>query len=85
MCSLGPVSAIGWKICLQPYIYQVSLLLGGLNKNLVYFLFTQNYKCETEKVGLQLFQFALLFEEQRCLFQSSADEIQNCLSIGGFK
>lgn len=43
------------QICLQPFIYQINLLLDGLNKSLVIiFQSSQNHSWEREKVGLQL-------------------------------
>lgn len=55
ICSLISILQILNQICLQPYIYQVSLLLGGLNKNSVIpFQSSQNHSWETEKIGLQL-------------------------------
>lgn len=43
------------QICLQPFIYQMNLLLDGFNKNLVIiFQSSQNDLWEREKVGWQL-------------------------------
>lgn len=43
------------QICLQPFIYQINLLLDDLNKSLVIiFQSSQNALWEREKVGLQL-------------------------------
>lgn len=88
ICSLISILQILNQICLQPYISQVSLLLGGLNKNSVIpFQSSQNHSWEREKnrFATDSCLSCPSKKEQRCLFQSSVDEIQNCVSIGRYR
>lgn len=74
ICSLSSMFQILNQICLQPCIYQVSLLLSSLNKNLVIpFQSSQNHIWERGKSRFAI-DSCLSYsskKEQRCLFQSS--------------
>lgn len=65
ICSLISILQILNQISLQPYIYQVSLLVGGLNKKLaIPFQSFQNHSWEREKVGLQLIPVCLILQRR---------------------